>query len=180
VALFDQTKGCFPPAPAEARQLLWAAALLHNCGLHINTSGYHKHSWYLIQHGELLGYSQSEQLVIAALARYHRRSLPKKRHESWLLLDRDQRRLVENLSLLLRLAVAMDRRPEATIASFQAHCAQKSLELSLVPLDPEDDLSLELWSLDSCAKAFQDACGIGLSCGLAKALEPSPGQPLAV
>jgi len=180
VALFDQTKQCFPPAPPEARQLLWAAGILHNCGLHINTSGYHKHSWYLIQHGELLGYSQSEQLVIAAMARYHRRSLPKKRHESWLLLDRDQRRLVENLSLLLRLAVAMDRRPEASIASFEAHFEQKNLQLSLLPLDPNDDLSLELWSLDSCAKAFQDACGISLGCGLAKALDSRQGPPLAV
>ena len=53
--------------------------------------------------------NHDEQLVIASLARYHRRSLPKKRHQSWSLLDREQRRLVERLSLLLRLAVAMDR-----------------------------------------------------------------------
>ena len=96
------------------------------------------------------------------------------------MLDRDQRRLVENLSLLLRLAVAMDRRPEASIASFEAHFEAKNLQLSLVPLDPNDDLSLELWSLDSCAKAFQDACGISLGCGLAKALDSRQGPPLAV
>ena len=70
----------------EGRDLLWAAAKLHACGKHINISAYHKHSWYLIKHGELLGYSLSEHLMVAAIARYHRKSFPKKRHESWQLL----------------------------------------------------------------------------------------------
>ena len=50
--------------------------------------------------------------MVAAIARYHRRSLPKKRHESWQLIEgREQRRTVSAMALLLRLAVAMDRRP---------------------------------------------------------------------
>lgn len=164
--LFDQTKAGFHNFGPEQRELLWAAAMLHSCGLHINTSGYHKHSWYLINNGELLGYSQSEQLVIASLARYHRRSLPKKRHESWLLLDREQRHVVESLSLLLRLAVAMDRRPEAVIDSFQLVINDRVINLQLLPLNPADDLSLELWSLESCAAAFRDGCGYSLCCSL--------------
>ncbi|WP_461556780.1 Ppx/GppA phosphatase family protein [Synechococcus sp.] len=166
ITLFDQTKGSFHDFSEQQRELLWAAAMLHNCGLHINTSGYHKHSWYLINNGELLGYSQSEQLLIASLARYHRRSLPKKRHESWLLLDRDQRRIVETLSLLLRLAAAMNRRPEAVIAAFEARCIGGSFNLKLQPCNATEDLSLELWSLESCAAAFTDSGGYSLSCGL--------------
>jgi exopolyphosphatase/guanosine-5'-triphosphate,3'-diphosphate pyrophosphatase len=178
LSLFDQTKGSFHNFCEQQRELLWAAAMLHSCGLHINTSGYHKHSWYLINNGELLGYSQSEQLVIASLARYHRRSLPKKRHESWLLLDREQRPVVEILSLLLRLAVAMDRRPEAVIASFEAGCSDRSLSLKLQPLQQNDDLSLELWSLDSCSAALHDSRGYLLKCSLLKAGADSQGQQL--
>ena len=163
-SLFDQTSGTFHREDKTARQLLWAAALLHSCGLHINTSGYHKHSWYLINNGELLGYNHDEQLVIASLARYHRRSLPKKRHESWLLLDRDQRRVVERLSLLLRLAVAMDRRPQGGVESVRARCSKGQLKLQLKPIDPSDDLSLELWSLQTCDQAILQAAGMMLNC----------------
>ena len=170
--LFDQTCGSFHQEDESARQLLWAAAVLHSSGLHIATSGYHKHSWYLINHGELLGYNHDEQLVIASLARYHRRSLPKKRHQSWSLLDREQRRLVERLSLLLRLAVAMDRRPEGPVASLQAKCDGHSLSVLLQPTDTADDLSLELWSLQSCAPMIQQAAGVTLRSALLKASPP--------
>ena len=53
----------------QGRELLWAAAMLHSCGQHINLSAYRKHSWYLIRHGELLGYSEAEHLMVAAIAR---------------------------------------------------------------------------------------------------------------
>ena len=86
--LYDSTHRTLHRDDGSGRDLLWAAAMLHACGQHINLSAYHKHSWYLIRHGELLGYSESEHLMIAAIARYHRRSLPKKRHESWQALQK--------------------------------------------------------------------------------------------
>ena len=33
--------------------------MLHSCGQHINISAYHKHTWYLIRHGELLGFRRA-------------------------------------------------------------------------------------------------------------------------
>ena len=93
LALYDNTVGVLHRDPGPGRELLWAAAMLHSCGQHINLSAYHKHSWYLIRHGELLGYSETEHVMVAAIARYHRRSLPKKRHESWQALQtREERR----------------------------------------------------------------------------------------
>ena len=94
-SLYSQGQGLLHQDDGSGRQLLWAAAMLHSCGQHINTGSYHKHSWYLIRHGELLGYSDMEHLMVAAIARYNRRSLPKKRHESWQLIEgREQRRTV--------------------------------------------------------------------------------------
>jgi exopolyphosphatase/guanosine-5'-triphosphate,3'-diphosphate pyrophosphatase len=156
----------------EGRQLLWAAAQLHTCGKSINISAYHKHTWYLIRNGELLGYSQAEHLMVAAIARYHRRSLPKKRHESWqLITGREQRRCVAGMALLLRLAAALDRRPAAVIEAIRVLPERNGdaqvLEVELLPRqpgpgEPGPDLSLERWSLRACSDVVLEACGVEL------------------
>ncbi len=149
LSFYDQTKGILHNDNGEGRELLWAAAKLHACGKHINISSYHKHSWYLIRNGELLGYSQSEHLMVASIARYHRKSLPKKRHESWqILIDESQRRLVSDMSLLLRLACALDRRPEPLISNIVIEVHNKEINIELIPNELGQDLDLEKWSLN--------------------------------
>ena len=165
LSLYRQSRGQLHHDDGTGRQLLWAAAMLHSCGQHINIGAYHKHSWYLIRHGELLGYSDSEHLMVAAIARYHRRSLPKKRHESWQLIEgRDQRRTVASMALLLRLAVALDRRPEAVVAGIQLRKeADNACSIRLEPMQAGQDLSLERWSLAACAASVEEAVGVRLS-----------------
>jgi exopolyphosphatase/guanosine-5'-triphosphate,3'-diphosphate pyrophosphatase len=163
LSLYDQTRGLLHEDEGEGRQLLWAAAMLHACGQHINIGAYHKHTWYLIRNGELLGYSDSEHLMVAAIARYHRRGLPKKRHESWQLIEgRQQRRTVSSMALLLRLAAAVDRRPEALIAELVVQASPNALTIALQPRSPETDLSLERWSLQACDPAVTEASGLRL------------------
>jgi exopolyphosphatase/guanosine-5'-triphosphate,3'-diphosphate pyrophosphatase len=161
--LYDQTRGLVHQDRGEGRQLLWAAAMLHACGQHINIGAYHKHSWYLIRHGELLGYSETEQLMVAAIARYHRRSLPKKRHEAWLLVPgREQRRTVNAMALLLRLAAALDRRPTPAVASLSVQRGTGELRIALTAERADQDLSLERWSLQGCAEPLAEASGVRL------------------
>ncbi len=181
LSLYDQTRGLIHTDEGLGRELLWAAAQLHTCGKSINIAAYHKHTWYLIRHGELLGYSQAEHLMVAAIARYHRRGFPKKRHESWqLIVDRQQRRTVAAMALLLRLAASLDRRPESLIGSIKVRPQQAGagkqapcdLAISLEPVDPvagdqPADLSLERWSLAACRDGVLEACGVSL-----KVLEP--------
>ncbi|MEC8442417.1 MAG: Ppx/GppA phosphatase family protein [Cyanobacteriota bacterium] len=163
LTLYDSTRGLMHQDDGQGRELLWAAAMLHACGQHINLSAYHKHSWYLIRHGELLGYSEAEHLMVAAIARYHRRSLPKKRHDSWqALVTRENRRLVGDMALLLRLAAALDRRPEPVVASLRVETSPGALELVLVPERLNQNLSLEQWSLESCAQVVREASGVKL------------------
>ncbi len=148
LTFYDNTKGILHNDNGEGRELLWAAAKLHSCGKHINIVSYHKHSWYLIRHGELLGYSQSEHLMVAAIARYHRKSFPKKRHESWqLLIEESQRKLVNDMSLLLRLSCALDRRPEPLISKIVIEANNKKVNIELVPNELGRNLDLEKWSL---------------------------------
>ena len=163
LTLYDNTRGLMHQDSGEGRELLWAAAMLHACGQHINLSAYHKHSWYLIRHGELLGYSEAEHLMVAAIARYHRRSLPKKRHESWqALATRDDRRLVSEMALMLRLAAALDRRPEPVVESVRVMASSGKLKIELVPERLNQNLSLEQWSLESCAEVLREASGVKL------------------
>ena len=163
LTLYDNTRGLMHQDSGEGRELLWAAAMLHACGQHINLSAYHKHSWYLIRHGELLGYSEAEHLMVAAIARYHRRSLPKKRHESWqALATRDDRRLVSEMALMLRLAAALDRRPEPVVESVRVLASSGKLKIELVPERLNQNLSLEQWSLESCAEVLREASGVKL------------------
>jgi exopolyphosphatase/guanosine-5'-triphosphate,3'-diphosphate pyrophosphatase len=174
LSLYDQSHGLLHHDDGSGRLLLWAAAQLHGCGRHINSAAYHKHTWYLIRHGELLGYSELEHLMVAAIARYHRRGLPKKRHESWQLIEgREEKRTVASLALLLRLAAALDRRPGAVIERISlkplgpAQAASGfQIELHPIPCSAGQlapDLSLECWSLLSCSDAVREATGLSLS-----------------
>ncbi|MBW4530761.1 MAG: Ppx/GppA family phosphatase [Aphanothece saxicola GSE-SYN-MK-01-06B] len=175
LSLYDQTRGLLHDDDGEGRALLWAAAQLHACGKHVNIAAYHKHTWYLIRHGELLGYSEAEHLMVAAIARYHRRGLPKKRHESWQLIEAGQHRhTVFTMGLLLRLAAALDRRPAPGIeaisvsADAQRTAQTRGFTISLQPHapqpgDPPQDLSLEEWSLRSCADLLLEATGLRLT-----------------
>jgi exopolyphosphatase/guanosine-5'-triphosphate,3'-diphosphate pyrophosphatase len=158
LTLFDQTQGILHDWGIEERELLWASAILHNCGHFVNHSSHHKHSYYLIRQGDLLGYTETEIETIANLARYHRKSCPKKKHESYRnLTSKRHRRIVEQLSSLLRLAVALDRRQIGAIQ--QITCkhepSQRELHLLLRAAQPGDDCFLELWSLDYKKDCFE-------------------------
>ncbi len=162
--LFDQTQGILHNWGSEERELLWAAAILHNCGLYVSHSAHHKHSYYLIRNGELLGYTETEIEVIANLARYHRKNPPKKKHENFLILPKKYRELVSKLHPFLRLAVALDRRQVGAIADFKCEHRPEVREfhLRLQPLNSGDDCALELWSLDYKKPCFEDEYNLKL------------------
>ena len=87
--------------------------------------------------------------MVAAIARYHRKSLPKKRHESWqLLFDERHKSLVSDMSLLLRLSCALDRRPEPLISKIVIEANNKKVNIELIPNDLGQNLDLEKWSLN--------------------------------
>ena len=165
LSLFDQTQGILHNWSGEERELLWAAAILHNCGHHVGHSSHHKHSYYLIRHAELLGYNEIEIETIANLARYHRKNNPKKRHESYRnLTSKKHRKIVEQISSFLRLAVALDRRQIGAIRSIKCQYLPDVQELRLLidSSQPMDDCALELWSLDYKKGSFETEHGIKL------------------
>ncbi|MEH2248324.1 Ppx/GppA phosphatase family protein [Nostoc sp.] len=170
-SLFDQTQGTLHHWGSDERQMLWASAILHNCGHYVSHSSHHKHSYYLIRNGELLGYTETEIEIIANLARYHRKSPPKKKHENYQsLLTKQQRQMVSQLSAILRLAVALDRRQIGAIV--QVRCEYypqlRQCNLLIFPSQPDDDCALELWSLDYKKGVFEEEFGVKLVASLEK------------
>jgi exopolyphosphatase/guanosine-5'-triphosphate,3'-diphosphate pyrophosphatase len=100
-------------APSSANQdlgsILWAAALMHDVGLSKHKKGHHKASYRMI--GRItppLGWSASDLRLTAAVARFHRGALPQPRHPALQEFALDQKKLILNLSAILRLANALD------------------------------------------------------------------------
>jgi exopolyphosphatase/guanosine-5'-triphosphate,3'-diphosphate pyrophosphatase len=88
-----------------ALALEWAARL-HELGLAIAHTKYHRHGAYLIEHSDLPGFSLPEQRLLAVLVRAHRRRIPLEVFEP---LPRKEARIAMRLTVLLRLAVLLHR-----------------------------------------------------------------------
>ncbi|MEM9153676.1 MAG: Ppx/GppA phosphatase family protein [Cyanobacteria bacterium P01_F01_bin.33] len=160
LSLFDQTRDTLHRWGNAERELLWVAAMLHNSGLFVSHAEHHKHSYYLIRHGELLGFSEAELDIVANLARYHRKSPPKKKHVNFMALEKERRQLVTELSPLLRLATALNRRRAGAIASVKVdftteESGENLMHLYITPTRPNDECSLELWSLEYKKEVFE-------------------------
>jgi exopolyphosphatase/guanosine-5'-triphosphate,3'-diphosphate pyrophosphatase len=142
LALFDATR---PDHNLDdhAREWLEFAGLLHDIGVHISYERHHKHSQYLIQHGDLRGFDPDEILLMALVARYHRQSPPKKSHPDYAALSPDRRRVVRVLGALLRLAEGLDRSHAQVVDHLDTDRTDTEL---VVRLQTKSDPELELWA----------------------------------
>ena len=166
--LFDQTKDSLHSWDLLEREYLWAAAMLHNSGHYIGHSAHHKHSYYLIRNGGLLGFTESEVEIIANIARYHRKSLPKRKHENYNnLAGKRDRKIVDQLSAILRIAVALDRARSGAIARIETAYENKTLNLYLTPTDPSHNCELELWNIDYKKSWFETVFDTAIEAKLA-------------
>ena len=128
--IFDGIKKRFG-LPAAGRDVLQAAALLHDIGYLISHSKHHKHAYHLIMHGDLPGFSPHEVELIANVARYHRRAFPKKSHENLARLPSDDRRLIGQLSGILRIADGLDRTHSQAVTGITVRALHDRLRLSI-------------------------------------------------
>lgn len=93
---------------ADESDLLIYAALLHDIGWIDGQQRHHKRSYELIMQDPPRGLSPREVKIIANVARYHRKSLPKSSHTGFHALKPHDRNLVRKLASLLRIADGLD------------------------------------------------------------------------
>ncbi len=139
--IFDTVAAPFDLAEKE-RQLLEAAALLHDVGYFISYASHHKHTYHLIRHADLFGFTPRERELTAVIARYHRRSMPKKKHEGYARLSPQDKLLVRRLGGILRLADGLDRRRNSLVKSLT--CSLSSATF-LIKVEGGADVSVELF-----------------------------------
>jgi exopolyphosphatase/guanosine-5'-triphosphate,3'-diphosphate pyrophosphatase len=153
LALFDALANSCDLKKSD-RKLLEAAALLHDVGYFIAYSSHHKHSYHLIRHAELFGFTPRERELIAQIARYHRKAIPKRKHETFQALHEDDRQRVERLGGILRLADGLDRRRNSSVEaiSCEFHGSAVTLRLS-----GAEDMSLEIFGATAKKDLFEKA-----------------------
>jgi exopolyphosphatase/guanosine-5'-triphosphate,3'-diphosphate pyrophosphatase len=129
--IFDQMHALHQLTAAE-REWLQYASLLHDVGCAIGFSRHQQHSYYLITHGDLTGFSAEEIEVIASVARYHKGKGPRQSHENWKRLDPYLRPVVEKLAALLRIADALDRSHRQLVADVVCRVRPRRIELDAI------------------------------------------------
>jgi exopolyphosphatase/guanosine-5'-triphosphate,3'-diphosphate pyrophosphatase len=143
LSIFDQLqKQCH--LGSEDRRLLLAASILHDIGAFIAHKKHHKHSLYLISHSELPGLSENEMLMVANIARYHRKNIPLDRHPDFVRLSEKDRQRTTILAGILRVADALDRAHLQSVKKVGVNLRREKL---ILQLEGEGDLLLERWAL---------------------------------
>ncbi|MGI8757932.1 MAG: Ppx/GppA phosphatase family protein [Acidimicrobiales bacterium] len=154
--LFDGT-AALHGLGGESRELLAAAALLANVGLAISHDRHHLHSYYVIRNAEhLRGFTQREVELIAQVARYHRKSVPKAKHEAFASLSSPDQHTVRTLAGILRVAIALDRTHSNLVAELAAHGSPAGVVVNLVV---RGDPSLELYTAEERKGLLESALG---------------------
>ena len=146
----------------EAEEWLEAAALLQNVGLVISHDRHHLHSYYVIRNSELLtGFTDHEIELIALVARYHRKSAPKLRHPEYARLHEADRRVIEILSGVLRIAAGLDRTRCGAVGRLRVDGGHDGQPLRiLVEKAPGRDADLELYSAENRKGLLEEALGL--------------------
>lgn len=138
------------------RRLLEAAALLHDVGYFISYSSHHKHSHHLIRHADLFGFSAREREMVALIARYHRKSLPKKKHAEFERLEEQDQLIVSQLGGILRLADGLDRRRSGLVEVVALDHTAATFTIKLLGTE---DISVEIFGGNAKKDLFEKAFG---------------------
>jgi exopolyphosphatase/guanosine-5'-triphosphate,3'-diphosphate pyrophosphatase len=112
--------------PLAELALRWAARL-HEIGLDVAHSGYHRHGAYLLQNADMPGFAREEQTLLARLVGAHRRKFSLEGLED-LIPPWDQRAIW--MIVLLRLAVVLHRgRSASPLPEIHLEAKGRTLEL---------------------------------------------------
>lgn len=129
--------------PATDRALAWSAAMLHDIGHHIAGRSHHKHGQYLLKHIRMPGFTAPELAVLSNVVRYHSRSRPKPHHEDYAALSDEDRRRVDVLAGIVRIADALDRSHDQPVTALSIHRTRRAIRLDATMREGGE---LELWA----------------------------------
>jgi len=127
--LYEQVKTNWKIQHSELKQALQWAADLHEIGLGISHSSYHKHGAYLLEHTDMPGFSRMDQARLSLMVRLHRRKLVLDDLPQFDSADKEE---LLRLTVLLRISHLLHRsRSDDKLPKLRAKVRAKGIELSL-------------------------------------------------
>jgi exopolyphosphatase/guanosine-5'-triphosphate,3'-diphosphate pyrophosphatase len=111
---------------------------------------------YLIMHGDLKGFNDQELLIMANIARYHRKAKPKLSHSQFAELPSRARRVVAVGASLLRLADGLDRSHCSVVSSLACTVRRRKID---VRIRARGDAELEIWGAQRKMELFAETFG---------------------
>jgi exopolyphosphatase/guanosine-5'-triphosphate,3'-diphosphate pyrophosphatase len=139
----------------QERELLWAAALLHDIGTTVDYDDHHRHSRYLILNAGLPGFSPREVGLIGQMARYHRKGTPSLGDLKPLMRKGDQE-LLDRCSALLRVAEQLERSRDQTVHEARVEVQNGVVRLALVA---DEEIPVARWAAERQSDVFERAFG---------------------
>lgn len=139
--------------------ILEAASILHDIGNYISYSKHHKHSQYLIMNSDLMGYNHDEINMIGNIARYHRKSPPRESHRYYKMMSDPEKRRVDAMSGILRVADAFDRSHKSLVKDLKVRVNKNEAEITLIS---DFNLSLEKKKFGVKKDLLEEVSGIRL------------------
>ncbi len=112
------------------------------------------------------GFTDKERLTIAALCRFHRKSMPQPGHLYFASLDAESKRTVAGLAPLLRIADTLDRGHDQKVRDISSVLKDGNINL-LVQADA--DPHLEIWAANEAARTLREVYGTPVFLQRAKA-----------
>jgi exopolyphosphatase / guanosine-5'-triphosphate,3'-diphosphate pyrophosphatase len=153
---FDATAavGLHSGNPSE-RELLWAAAMLHDVGVLVDYSAHHRHSEYLVLNAGLPGFHHREIALISSMVRGHRKGIPSLDPYREVLQPGDEEIFARGVALL-RLAEQLERAKAGQVHDLRSRLTGTVLEFQV---DCVGDPSLALWSAEQEAPYLERVFG---------------------
>ena len=148
--------------PSRYEPLLSAAAMLAEVGSFINRTGRRRHSYYVIAHSEIFGYTVQQRRVIAAITRYVGGSRPTQQSRAVRILDPADRGLLERAVLLLRMARALEQGRRGAVKGLKTRVEPNRVLLAVD--EKSTGAELEIWALRKERSYFREVFGKDLLC----------------
>ncbi len=178
LSIFDQLAAQIPDATGawgrrSVRDLLQAAAILHDVGILIEYRRHHRHSQQMILQADLPSLTRREIAIISCVARYHRRRPPRSDDTHYDQLSGDDQRLVCELAGILRIADGLDRLHDQSVLEVRVQVQPNEVGFELLSPEPaEPNRKLAAAKSDLFARTFRTAPRFDWSRAAADARRP--------
>lgn len=138
------------------REVLGAAALIHDIGMAVEYFDHHRHGRFLVTASSMPGFSHREQALVAILVGAHRRGRPKVGDLAVLLAPGDDAR-VAKLAGMLRLAEYLERTKAQRVHGVRCHLGAGYLQVEVLAVA---DVSVEIAAAAARAGQLAKAFGV--------------------